>query len=190
MWRKIIETKKQLGTVGHCHREREYSQRCQENAWTSKKRNFKWLPTFQWNSYPRGKKLPDLSLSSKVGQNHQARAMEVKPKWKQKSLGMVSQSEMVCGQWHLHVDNDIYWEKRKIKLESLTFKQGNRNLLISKQKSSKPLVKPHGPDRTEVPWIPTPSTSTSKDSQDGRRSGTKGRPESACQSLFRLLAYK
>lgn len=40
MWRKIIETKKQLGTVRHCHRKREYSQRCQENAWTNEKRNF------------------------------------------------------------------------------------------------------------------------------------------------------
>lgn len=135
-----------------------------------------------------GKKLPDLSLSSKVGQNHQAGAMEVKPRGKQKSLGVVSRSEMVCWQWHLHVS--YHWEKRKIKPESLTFKQGNRNLLISKQKSSKPLVKPHRPDRREVPWITTPSTSTSKDSQDRRQSGTMGRPESACQSLFRLLACK
>lgn len=186
MWRKIIETKKQLGTVGHCHREREYSQRCQENAWTSKKRNFKWLPTFQWNSYPRGKKASRFIIILK--------SRTKSPSW---SHGGKAQMKTEVS-WHglpISVDNDIYmwviyWEKRKIKLESLTFKQGNRNLLISKQKSSKPLVKPRGPDRTEVPWIPTPSTSTSKDSQDGRRSGTKGRPESACQSLFRLLAYK
>lgn len=108
-------------------------------------------------------------LNRKVGQNHQVGAVEVKPKWKQKFLGMVSDQK-----WR--VDNDIYmwviyWEKHKIKLEPLTFKQGIRNLLISKQKSSKPLVKPHGLNRREVPWIITPSTSTSKDSQDGRCQG-------------------
>lgn len=44
-------------------------------------------------------------LNRKVGQNHQVGAMKVKPKWKQKFLGMASQSEMACGQWHLHVSN-------------------------------------------------------------------------------------
>lgn len=127
-------------------------------------------------------------LNRKVGQNHQVGAIEVKPKWKKSFLAWPPNQK-----WR--VDNDIYmwviyWEKHKIKLESLTFTQGIRNLLISKQKSSKPLVKPHRPNRREVPWIITPSSSTSKDSQDGRRSGARGRPESACWSLFRLLAYK
>lgn len=126
-------------------------------------------------------------LNRKVGQNHQVGAVEVKPKWKQKFLGMVSDQK-----WR--VDNDIYmwviyWEKHKIKLEPLTFKQGIRNLLISKQKSSKPLVKPHGLNRREVPWIIHPQLPPVKTARTEDVRG-RGRPESARRSLFRLLASK
>lgn len=75
-------------------------------------------------------------LNRKVGQNHQVGAMEVKPRWKQKSLGMVFRSEMAC--WTVTFTCKLfYWDKHKIKLESLTLRQGIRNLLISKQKSRK-----------------------------------------------------
>lgn len=136
------------------------------------------------------RKLPDLSLPSiesrtkpKVG------AMEVKPRWKPKSLGMVSQSEGAC-RTMTFTSKLFYWDKHKFKLESCTLRQGIRNLLIGKEKQQKGLCEAPRTGEKCIEGKHTHTSFTGKDSQGGRWLETSVRPESACWSLFKLLSCK
>lgn len=145
MWRKIIETKKQLGTVRHCHGERGYSQGARKMPGPTRKGILNNC-LLSNETHIQGRKKASrfiIILNRKVEQNHPVGAMEVKPvKTEVSWCGL--QSEMACLTMTFTCKL-FYWDKYEIKLETLTLRQGIRNLL-----SRKPFVKPKGPWRSSM----------------------------------------